>query len=157
MTCHCIESTLWYFFFFLLHNVPSPLRGTPLGLQGPRGRGGISVLNRRRSAWEISSRGISSHWLPWRYSDLIQEVCDFFVSSRQLTTTIACLSKCTVWLIVSLWKNGQRTLRLHHRLRNVRPPKVGKKAKQKTSFRCECKTKTENYPLSGSVRVTTFS
>lgn len=125
MTGHCHELTLWYF-PFLLHNVPSPLRGKPLTLQGTRCRRGISVLNRRKSAWQIRSRGISEHWLPWRYSDLIQEVCDFFVSSRQLSTTIACLSKCTVKLIVSLWKNGRRTLGLHHRLWNVRPPR-GKK------------------------------
>lgn len=111
----------------MFYYIMPPFPWEPSTLQGPCCRGGISVLNRRKSTWQIRSHRISSHWLPWRYGDLIQEVCDFFVSSRQLSTTIVCLSKCTVKLIVSLWKNGRRTLRLHHRLRNVRPPKGGKK------------------------------
>lgn len=145
MTWNYNESTLWHF-PFLLHNVPSPLRGTPFTLQGPRCRRSISVLNRRKSAWQIRSRGISSHWLPGRYSDLIQEVCDFFVSSRQLSTTIACLSKCTVKLIVPLWKNSPRTLRLHHRLWNVRPPKGGKGPSRKHQFALSAKHRQKTTP-----------
>lgn len=104
-----------FLFSLHFHYTKSPLQHMPLTLKVSHCRRGTSVLNRRKSAWQIRPGGISSHWLPWRYGDLIQEVCDFFVSSPQLSTTIECLSKCTVQLIVSLWKKGRQmpTVREH--------------------------------------------
>lgn len=74
----------------LKYDVTAPQRSKSLTLQGPQGNGRISGFNRRKRAWQNRPAPIFSHWLPWHYNDLIQEVYDSLVSSCPLCTTMVC-------------------------------------------------------------------